>query len=400
MKTSIHVWLAGLALSISPMIQADITLQGDDELVNTQTQGQQYFPRTAAAANGNFVISYNESNAGINNSYIKLFDNSGQTIRQLNFAGGTTSFSINDVAMNAYGQFAAVFSDSDNAYVQLYNADGSPRFGQFIRLNTDQTQRYFADSVAINDSGDVTVTWRGQSRTQYKVELYTRQLQFAGYWISNPVKIANDPYPGAIYQSSDVAMQANGDFVIAWTALVNNKVRAYKKDFYRGAAVKRNSTKVYDTSSVYVQGTVNVTQHPSNGDYYIAWSQLNTGYGSGNYWRVMARKYRASGSSTGGLIQVNETTSMWQPNIDALFDDAGLFVAWSAYINSDYDVYAKSYTPQGSIKSATTQLNRYTSSNQDFVQITRLGGNQLMATWVSNGQDGDGRGVYRQGLQD
>jgi len=379
---------------------ADIVANGSEQQVNQNSSGNQYFPKSSADANGNYIVSYNESLGGLNNAYINLYNSSGTLLTQMTFNGGSSSFSVNDVAMNQYGQFAAVFTDADNAYVQLFNADTSPRFGQFIRLNSDQNLRYFGDSIAINDSGDVTVTWRGQSRTQYKIDLFARQLQFAGYWVSPQLKLSNEPSTGIIYQLSDVAMQNNGDFVLAWSGLASNKMRVYKKDFYRGGAVKRSSRKVYDTTSVHVQGSVEVAMNQANGDYYLTWSQLNTGYGAGNYWRVFTRKYRASGSSTGGLIQVNQATSMWQPNFNSLFDDNGLLVTWSSYLTNDYDIYARAFNIDGSEQSSTTQLNNYTNRNQDFPQVIRLNGNNIVVSWVSYEQDGDSNGIFSRAFTD
>ncbi|ASQ90919.1 hypothetical protein CHL67_08295 [Prosthecochloris sp. GSB1] len=137
------------------------------------------------------------------------------------------------------------------------------------------------------------------------------------------------------------------------------------------------------------------------GGFVITWSsQGQDGYGYGVYGQV----YAADGSPVGSEFQVNshETGDQFVSSVAPL-QDGGFIVAWISD-GQDGDgggVYAQRYAADGSPAGDEIQVNTHTDDSQYHPQITVLSDGSFVIAWVSKGQDGiavgsDGEGIYAQ----
>ncbi|AUN32601.1 hypothetical protein C0V82_19915 [Niveispirillum cyanobacteriorum] len=78
------------------------------------------------------------------------------------------------------------------------------------------------------------------------------------------------------------------------------------------------------------------------------------------------------------------------------FNSGGFIVAFSheATAGTDYNIFARSYKPDGTAWGNPIQLNQYTSSFQTNASVVGGANGHSLVVWQSNNQDGSGYGIY------
>lgn len=74
----------------------------------------------------------------------------------------------------------------------------------------------------------------------------------------------------------------------------------------------------------------------------------------------------------------------------------GFVVVWNSYQQdgSDYGVYGQRYDATGVPAGSEFKINEYTTNTQYHPQVTAMPDGGFVAVWQSNGQDGQGGGIY------
>jgi len=114
---------------------------------------------------------------------------------------------------------------------------------------------------------------------------------------------------------------------------------------------------------------------------------------------ILGQRYNADGTPAGTEFQINTYTTSFQrdPSVTGL-SDGGFVVTWESNGQDDSatGVYGQRYNADGTTVGAEFQINTYTLSFQYGPSVTGLSGGGFVVTWESNGQDGDGGGIYAQ----
>ncbi|VVO24862.1 hypothetical protein PS723_04515 [Pseudomonas fluorescens] len=196
--------------------------------------------------------------------------------------------------------------------------------------------------------------------------------------------------------SPSVAALVDGGYVVSWTS-INQDGSGY------GIYAQR-----YDASSVAVGGEVRVNTTIANdqvdpsvaaladGGYIVSWmSSGQDGSGAG----VFAQRYDSSGSVMGGEVRVNSSTldSQQQPAVSAL-SAGGYVVSWMSYSQetNSWDIYVQRYDATGAVVGGEERVNTSTANSQGDPAVVVLADGGYVVTWVSEGQDGSGDGIYSQ----
>ncbi|WP_392534808.1 beta strand repeat-containing protein [Nostoc sp. C117] len=133
-----------------------------------------------------------------------------------------------------------------------------------------------------------------------------------------------------------------------------------------------------------------------NGNFIISW-QSNGQDGSG--YGIYAQRYNSAGVAQGNEFKVNTYTSTGQSNPTVAIDAGGDFViSWSSD-GQDGDgsgIYAQRYNSAGVAQGNEFKVNTYTSSNQTNPTVAMDATGDFLISWSSNGQDGSGYGIYAQ----
>jgi hypothetical protein len=142
-----------------------------------------------------------------------------------------------------------------------------------------------------------------------------------------------------------VAMDSNGDYVVAW----NNQVHLGPNYLYDVDARVYNSAGQAQTGEIVVAQTTGDTA-PSvamdaNGDFVVAWQVYN-----GNGYGISAQRFNLAGAPQGATITVTPGGSQSAAgNIPVVaMDTAGDFViAYQGYDSSSHGVFAQRYNASG-----------------------------------------------------
>ena len=205
-------------------------------------------------------------------------------------------------------------------------------------------------------------------------------------------------------------MDSSGRFAIAWQngtsvifvrlfdgggAPVTNQIRGETLNYPGGG-----------TSQQYPVVAMNAT-----GNFVVAWTSAleeNASTGDGVYFT----RFDANGNRLGTQQHANVyMTDAQQRPAAALADDGTLTVAWQSNGQeqfgtseaADYGVYLQRFDANnillsadrvGSFTSADVRVSAYTPGNQQTPQLTMLSDGEVLLAWASAGEDGSGDGVY------
>jgi hypothetical protein len=263
--------------------------------VNTYTTGDQEIPSVAMDSNGNFVITW-----------------------------------------RSYGQDAGI--NSFGIYAQRYDRSGNP-VGSEFQVNTYTTHNQDNPSVAIDSNGNFVITWESYGQDGDGDGVYAQMYDSSGNPVGSEFQV--NTYTTYSQESSSVAMDSNGNFVIAWT------------------------------------------------------SSVQDGYGHGIY----AQRYDSSGNPVGSEFLVNTDPNYDQLHPSVAMDSNGNFViTWDSNLQDgdSRGVYAQMYDSSGNPVGSEFLVNTYTNYDQLHPSVAMDSNGNFVITWESNLQDGDSRGVYAQ----
>ncbi len=247
----------------------------------------------------------------------------------------------------------------------------------------------FPAVAALMNAGFV-VAWYGLS-PDGGLDIYARQYNAVGVPGTEFQVSSNTTYDQVLPAA---AALADGGFIVTWNSWAAGGgyrqglgiyARQYDVVGIPGPEFQVNSHTMSDQANPTVAGL-------KNGGFVVTWSN-NGAYGNG--LEIYARQYNAVGVP-GTEFQVNSYTANWQyrPSVAAL-TDGGFVVTWisDGQDGSGLGVYARQYNAAG-VPGPEFQVNSYTTNHQANPSIAALTNGGFVVTWHSTGQDGSGEGIY------
>lgn len=376
-----------LLLSISPT--------GGEFQVNMYTTGAQVAPKVAMDAAGDSVAVWSSdgqdgSQQGV---FAKLYDASGHTLVnefQVNtYATGEQSAPV--VARSATGSFVVAWQsfgqdgDDYGIYAQRYSAAGIAQGSEF-RVNAQTSLAQESPTIAMDAAGDFVIAWQSVGQDGSGEGIFAQRYSASGAAQGSEFQV--NAYTTMNQQSPAAAMDAAGDFVIVWQSAGQDG------DGY-GVYAERYSAAGSTAGSEFRVNTLTTGSQTSPtaamdvaGDFVVAWVDSGSS--------VQAQRYNASGTAEGTQFQVNATTIAGLPASVAMDSSGDFVVAWEGQDASGAGVLAQYYDPTGTKVGSQFQVNTYTSGNQLAPAVAMDAGGDFIAAWESQGQDGDSGGIYAQ----
>ena len=387
-----------MLLSLSP--------SGSEFHVNTFTTNIQSEPAIAMDGDGDFVVVWQsfsqEPSYGI---YAQRYNAAG-------VAQGS-EFKINDfftngqstpaVAMDADGDFVVAwrsyFQDGSGYAVMArrYNAAGVQQGNEF-RVNSYTTNGQISPSVAMDPAGNFVIAWSSVGQDGSSDGVYAQRYNFAG--IPQGAEFRVNTYTTMIQARPSVAMDAGGNFVIAWESQGQDGAGygVYAKRFTAAGVVQGSEFRVHSFTTGR-QSDAAVAMDLS-GDFVIAWDSSGQ---DGSSEGVYAQRYNAAGVAQGGEFRVNTHTTQSQffPTV-AVDADGDFLVAWQSYLQDGAlsGVYAQQYNAAGAPIGGEFRINTFTAGEQGLPAVAADHKGDYVVSWASNGQDGSSYGVYAQRYQE
>ena len=428
--------------------------QGAETHVNTYAVGDQSSQSVTGLAGGDFVVTwtslgpapsygYGQNNTGYN-VFMQRYTASGVAV------GGETlvspvagnGFGVNVTAL-ANGGFVIGWAGQDatfvgHAYAQFFDSLSVAQ-GSAAMLGLSARSETAPHLIELNDHSVVAV-WDAMDRNGANPAIIAQHLvSTAGptaVTLSSstifeaevsgaaPVTFATSGAANGGYSYTILADNSGGAFGVSGNGLVvlDNRLLDHETAptvtlTVRSTDVNGNSvdqqlvlniadnsdeTRFAFASEAQVNTTSTGDQTDSavtalaGGGYVVTWSsdgQDGSGLG------VYAQRYDAGGVAVGSETHVSTfTTGDQKAPTAAGLTGGGYVVAWTSngQDGSGYGVYAQRYDASGVAVGGETRINSYTANDQSMPTVTGLSGGGYVVSWVSNGQDGGGLGIYAQ----
>ncbi len=397
---------------LEPRVLLSASPVGTETLVNTNTIDSQFTSVTGQSGNvamdaeGDYVVTWtsvNQDGSGYG-VYAQRYSADGVAQGTELLVSTTT---VNDqlysaVAMDAAGDFVITWTGSAQdgsgygVYAQRYNAAGLAQGNEF-QVNTTTLDNQQSSTVAMDAAGNFVVTWSSYGQDGDGWGVYAQRYDESGVAVGSEFQVNSTTAGNQLY--STIAMDATGDFVVTWSS------NGQDTDSYGVYAQRYNSAGGAQGSEFLVNETTTGNQRYSNvamdtaGDFVVTWSS----YGQdGSGFGIYARQYNATGTVLGGEFLVNTTTTGDQFVSTVAMDVAGDYaISWTSYgqEGADLGIYAQQYSAAGAALGGEEHVNSTTAGNQSFSSIAMDSTGDFVVAWQSYGQDGSSYGVYTQRYQ-
>lgn len=396
--------VAALALALSAICAPAVatppppgTVLGGEMQVNGTATGNQIYPSAAADAYGDRIVVWQGPDADGNGIYAQRYTAEGAAIGSEFAVNSITTGEQSNaaVAMDAVGNFVVVWQGPDangkGVYARRYDSSGAAQGGEIL-VNTYTNNDQDLPGVAMAALGGFVVVWESnlQIGLIYGKDIYGQR--YAANGAPQGGEFLVDTGTGGDQTAPSVAMDADGDFVVAWeTNGISNGIKAQRyaaSGAAAGVEFKVNTTQVFETK-------VARAAMDEAGDFVIAWEDGQSGAGNG--LDVYVQRYLAGGSPAGAQSTVNTTLASDQQNPAVGMDAAGDFtIAWEStgQDGEGQGVYAQRYDSSGTPLGTEFGVNSYTPSDQGLASVALDAAGGAMVAWVSLGEDGDGYGIY------
>ncbi|MCP4339447.1 MAG: hypothetical protein GY799_11300, partial [Desulfobulbaceae bacterium] len=392
------------------LFNADGTKDGVETLVNTYVTNDQDNPSVAGLSNGDFVVAWEsmQQDGDFDGIYGQMYNADGSTNGSEFNVNKSISHSQRNpkVIGDPSGGFSIAWDDYDGTehFVRMtrYDAAGNKLNTNDPILNAYDLGNQELPAIGVQSNGTIIGAWQsnGQNEGENGYDIYRRTFSADGQCPAAPTSIANDIQVNTTttgnQQNPAITGLEDGSFVIAWEDSAKDGddygIVAQRFDAYGS---KLGNEFQVNTYTAYKQ------QHPSvtaltGGGFVITWqSDAQDGFWEGIY----TQRYDADGNTVGSETLVNTHTAdnQVEPSVIALAN-GGFMVTWQS-LGQDgdgYGIYYQIYDASGNTVGSETPVNTYTTSGQQYPSVAAFSDGGFIIAWQSDGQDGDGNGIYYQ----
>ncbi len=196
---------------------------------------------------------------------------------------------------------------------------------------------------------------------------------------------------------ASVAALSGGGFIVIWeSADQDGSALGVYGQLYAADGTTNGAEFLINTTTSGNQMDANVAAL-SNGGFIVTWESADQ---DGNGYGIYGQIHAADGTTVGNEFLVNTQTidNQFDPSTVGL-SGGGFVVTWKTAGALDGDgqaVYGQLYASDGTTVGNEFLVNTETSGNQMTPNVAALSGGGFVVAWESNGQDGDGHGIYGQ----
>jgi hypothetical protein len=248
--------------------------------------------------------------------------------------------------------------------------------------------------VALDGDGDFVIAWVSEAQDGSVNGIFARRFNAAGVAQASEFQVNTYTNDGQLQPS--VGMDGDGDFVIAWK---DNELDGYGNGVF---ARRFNAAGVAQAVEFQVNTYTNEDESGpavamnAGGDFVVAWdSDQQDGSGGG----IFARRFDAAGVALAAELQVNSFTAGSQrvPAV-AIDGDGGFVVTWQSndQDGSSDGIFSRRFSASGTPQAVELQVNTYTANFQRSSTVAMSPGGDFVVAWRSRDQDGSDDGVFAQ----
>ena len=302
--------------------------QGAEFRVNTYTTSNQRDPSVAMDSDGDFVVVWRSFQDGSGDGiYAQRYDNTGAAQgAEFRVNTYTTNYQLRpSVAIDSDGDFVVTWESYQDGngygiYPRRYYNTGAAQGDEF-RVNTYTTNNQLRPSVAIDSDGDFVVIWESyQDGSGYGI--YAQRYNNTGTVQGAEFRV--NTYTTSEQSFLGVSMDSDGDFMVAWNSPQDGSSYGIYAQRYNNTGAAQGAEFRVNTYTINNQQRPSVAMD-SDGDFMVAWMSYQDGSASGIY----AQRYDNTGAAQGAEFRVNTyTTSQQRYPAVAMDSDGNFVVAW------------------------------------------------------------------------
>ncbi|MGD9857646.1 MAG: cadherin domain-containing protein, partial [Planctomycetaceae bacterium] len=317
------------------------------------------------------------------------------------------------VAMDAAGNFVVVWSSLSQdggadlvgnpnttfgVFAQRFDALGNPLGAEF-QVNTRTAGNQYQATVDMSPSGDFVITWHDDYNDDgFPGKIFARRYNAAGEPQGDEFQVNTFSF----YNSNpSVALADDGRFVITWNNYLWAEIRGqiFAADGNRiGGEFEVNSFQVAPNQAVNSSVAID-----ADGDFVVTWTSgymQETGTHLGGTTGIYGQRFNRFGQRLGPEFRVNTTIAGDQTSSMVAMDAAGNFVVTWTSDGQDGDgegVYAQRYNADGIRLGDEFQVHTTTTDYQRDSRIAMSrNGDFVIVWWSSIGPYESSIGVFGQ----
>jgi Ca2+-binding RTX toxin-like protein len=356
--------------------------------VRSTTSAKNYKnPNVAMDDMGNFLVTWQEVDEGDAQEMGQRFNSAGelQTSGILTFSSNS-SFQGIDVAMDADGDFAitqSINGPGSTGIVQRYKSTAEFQGGS---ITLECSSSHSAPTIAMDADGDFVVAYKNSS-SSYSGGSYTvKRYNSAGVEQGNAIVLGDN---STVYvNSTDVAIESDGDFVVAWSERVANGsqsdiyVQRYSKD-----GMKVGDRLMIDSATE--NGYAPQVATDDAGNFVVTW-KISTEDGES----ATARRFDSKTMTLGEAFTVS-TSGNSVDGLDVAMDNDGDFaIAWKESAAPSSRLLVKGFNAAGQARGEALEIDAAGQigicSNLSEFAIAMDADNDFVVTWGRSDVDTSG----------
>ena len=239
--------------------------------------------------------------------------------------------------------------------------------------------------------GTFLVAWESRETTVYgdQAFLYAQLFDPNGAGLGDEILVDPNLYD---CRYPDVAMDAEGNFVVAWMRDRSNHPILAR--LFDPNGVPRTDPFAVNTTERHL-GDASVHRDELARPLH---DRLGRRPQPGSRRRRLRKALRTERRPTGEPFIVNAIRDGAQQWPQAAINDANEFVVVWEYDSGDpnaaTDIYARRFDANGRPVDEEFRLNTYTDDRQRYADVAMTADGSFFAVWESNGQDGAGYGIF------
>ena len=307
--------------------------------------------------------------------------------------------------MDADGDFVVVWESDGSAGTDTRRLQhpgaalrrGGQRGGSQFQVNTYTTNVQPTPAVAMDADGDFVVVWQSYGSAGTDTSGYSIQGQrydAAGIALGSQFQV--NTYTTSYQIFAAVAMDADGDFVVAWQSNgsdgTDTSSFSIRRRRYDSAGARPGHEFQVNDYTTGTQGSASVASD-ADGDFVVAWQSDGSSGTDTSESSIQAQRFNAAGGGF-GEFQVNSYTTYYQliPAV-AMDADGDFVVAWAGEGSggtdtSDRSVQAQRFRASGATFGGELQVNTFTTGTQAPAAVGMNANGNFVIAWASLGSSG------------
>jgi hypothetical protein len=400
--------MCGIGLT-AMAVQAAIGPSGEVFILGGELFGHQRNPHLHFDANGGFVVWEHVSNTS-NGARIlvqpmnALMGHKGSPVRVSEFTERNDERKP-QVSVLPNGGAVVVWEagprKARDIYARFLDVSGRPLGGAQI-VNSFDRGNQDSPSVAVNQKGDVWVTWESQYQDGAGNGIYARRFNAQGIKVGSEIQVSQTIKWNQF--SPDITVLKNGNFVITWVSEVEHgkqlamagtgtygqagageSMKQVSVPFMRSRVMGRILKGIgeYLGNEFRIDGGQAICSNPdiagiTGGGFAIVWEELNeSGLGLGQ--DIYSRQFSQNGQPTSDRQQHNKISGGNQVNPALAVTEKGVLIVWDcgSDVYRGEEIHGRLLSGGAEMRMNTQVLNR-----QYMAAAAGNGKGKLMVVWA------------------